>query len=171
MDPKDQEKNVRQVFVYIIFHPCVSSSKAGVRYLMCIRCELATQRTHTPWSEPLAISVGRRHRIMLPLVEKAPAKWLRSLFEHYFEFSWTMNRSGHATQKQERSRPYFFRRLRSFIACINMFLVSYESAVEIAISFAAICWGHSIRARDLKKVILLWGYLWSPSREDRCTSC
>ena len=54
--------------------------------------------------------------------------------------------------KKGQSRLYFFRKLRSFSVCTKMFHIFYKSVVESAISFAAICWGSSIRARDLKRL-------------------
>ena len=54
--------------------------------------------------------------------------------------------------KKGQSRLYFLRKLRSFNVCTKMLHIFYRSVVESAISFAAICWGSSIRTRDLKRI-------------------
>ena len=54
--------------------------------------------------------------------------------------------------KKGQSRLYFLRKLRSFNVCTKMLHIFYKSVVESAISFAAICWGSSIRTRDLKRI-------------------
>ena len=54
--------------------------------------------------------------------------------------------------KKGQSRLYFLRKLRSFNVCTKMLHIFYRSVVESAIIFAAICWGSSIRTRDLKRI-------------------
>merc|ERR1712035_43413 len=68
--------------------------------------------------------------------------------------------------KKGQSRLYFLRKLRSFNVCSKMLHLFYKSVVESAISFAAICWGSGIRARDLNRINKLkesWFCSWSSS--------
>uniref|UniRef100_A0A8C6KTV4 Reverse transcriptase domain-containing protein n=1 Tax=Nothobranchius furzeri TaxID=105023 RepID=A0A8C6KTV4_NOTFU len=56
-----------------------------------------------------------------------------------------------AVYKKGHSRLHFLRTLRSFIICSKMLQIFYKSVVESVISSAIVCWGSSIRSRDLKR--------------------
>ena len=58
---------------------------------------------------------------------------------------------GNRTQV-EKYRSYPLRKLRSFNVCSKMLHIFYKSVVESVISFAAICWGSGIKARDLNRI-------------------
>ncbi|KAL0187591.1 hypothetical protein M9458_014690, partial [Cirrhinus mrigala] len=51
--------------------------------------------------------------------------------------------------RKGQSRLYFLRQLRSFNICRTMF---YESVVASAIMYAVVCWGSSLRVRDINRL-------------------
>ncbi|MED6263464.1 hypothetical protein CHARACLAT_004850 [Characodon lateralis] len=71
-------------------------------------------------------------------------------------FTWTTDWCGDATVKPStrRDRADYFRKLRS-LSVSEMLLIVYKFIVESVISSAIICWGSSIRSRDLKNLKLI----------------
>nr|XP_054590297.1 uncharacterized protein LOC129154572 [Nothobranchius furzeri] len=57
-----------------------------------------------------------------------------------------------AVYKKGHSRLHFLRMLRSFNVCSKMQQIFYKTVVESVISSAIVCWGSSIRSRDLKRL-------------------
>nr|XP_054588772.1 sorting nexin-22 isoform X1 [Nothobranchius furzeri] len=57
-----------------------------------------------------------------------------------------------AVYKKGHSRLHFLRTLRFFNVCCKMLQIFYKSVVESVISSAIVCWGSSIRSRDLKRL-------------------
>uniref|UniRef100_A0A8C6LZA4 Reverse transcriptase domain-containing protein n=2 Tax=Nothobranchius furzeri TaxID=105023 RepID=A0A8C6LZA4_NOTFU len=61
-------------------------------------------------------------------------------------------KNSEAVYKKGHSRLHFLRTLRSFNVCSKMLQIFYKSVVESVISSAIVCWGSSIRSRDLKRL-------------------
>ncbi|XP_062844747.1 zinc finger protein 420-like, partial [Trichomycterus rosablanca] len=57
-----------------------------------------------------------------------------------------------AVYRKGMSRLYFLRKLMSFNVCNKMLTIFYQSVVAGALFFAAVCWGSSLRAGDVKKL-------------------
>ncbi|KAI2649597.1 RNA-directed DNA polymerase from mobile element jockey [Labeo rohita] len=54
--------------------------------------------------------------------------------------------------RKGQSRLYFLRQLRSFNICRTMLRMFYESVVASAIMYAVVCWGSSLRVRDINRL-------------------
>uniref|UniRef100_A0A8C6NVM8 Reverse transcriptase domain-containing protein n=1 Tax=Nothobranchius furzeri TaxID=105023 RepID=A0A8C6NVM8_NOTFU len=61
-------------------------------------------------------------------------------------------KNSQAVYKKRHSRLHLLRTLRSFNVCSKMLQIFYKSVVESVISSAIICWGSTIRSRDLKRI-------------------
>lgn len=57
-----------------------------------------------------------------------------------------------ARYRKRQSRLYFFRKPGSFSVCSRTLHLFYQSVVESATCFAAICWGSSSRKSNFKKL-------------------
>ena len=66
------------------------------------------------------------------------------------KLDWALNTD--AVYKKTQSRLFFLRRLRSFDVCSQMLHMFYQSAVASVLFYAAVCWGSSIRDKDVKRL-------------------
>ncbi|KAL0151264.1 hypothetical protein M9458_053455 [Cirrhinus mrigala] len=57
--------------------------------------------------------------------------------------------------RKGQSRLYFLRQLRSFNICRTMLRMFYESVVASAIMYAVVCWGSSLRVRDINRLNII----------------
>ncbi|XP_076606376.1 uncharacterized protein LOC143332617 [Chaetodon auriga] len=66
------------------------------------------------------------------------------------KMNWTANTD--ALCRRGQSRLYFLRRLASFNICIKMLHMFYQTVVASALFYAAVCWGGSIKKRDVTRL-------------------
>lgn len=75
-------------------------------------------------------------------------KYLGVYLDH--KLNWCKNVD--TVYRKGQSRLYFLRQLRSFNICRTMLRMFYESVVASAIMYAAVCWGSSLRVRDINRL-------------------
>ncbi len=68
----------------------------------------------------------------------------------YHKLNWCKNVD--TVYRKGQSRLYFLRLLRSFNICRTMLSMFYESVVASAIMYAVVCWGSSLRVRDINRL-------------------